>query len=85
MSWNHRVVRHVCKAYAASAEPEVNLELQEVFYDLPVVGGPGKYGHGAVCLHGETLDELRETAARLTKATEQPILDCKCDAHKEQV
>lgn len=79
MTWNHRVIRHVCKAYRESAEPEVRLEMQEVFYEEGVA-----WGHGRVNLHAETLEEMKETVARLQKACEKTTLDCKCDETKER-
>lgn len=81
MTWNIRVVKHVCKQFRESAEPETNLQLQEVYYQTP---DTGDYMHGDVSLYGQGPDELMETAKRVIKAIEQPALDCKCDATKEQ-
>lgn len=64
--WNHRVVH---------AKDEQNgedyLELAEVYYEDD--GTPKMYGRPF--LHGETLDNLKETAALLVAACEKPILE----------
>ena len=78
MSWNHRVIRHICKRW--EAEPN-SLELAEVYYDLP---SKGQYMHGSISLVGGSIADVKWIVEHLKRALDQPILDCKCDASGEE-
>jgi hypothetical protein len=62
--WNHRIVR-------VKDGDETVLMFAEVHYNED--GGLMVYTEPFI--HGETLDEMRQTAERLLKATSQPVLD----------
>jgi hypothetical protein len=78
MYWNNRVV---AKTYR-KGEPteETLLEIHECFYEGEASESkpddvPGSCTVDAVGVHGDTLEELRETLERMLRATKQPVLD----------
>jgi hypothetical protein len=79
MTWNHRIVRHTCKGYVDSSNPETNLEMQEVFYH----DDGSARGHGHVSLHADTVEEMKLVADRVRRACEFPAVDCMCDRKEE--
>ena len=64
MHWNHRIVR-------VKDGTETILKFAEVFYNED----GSLMAHGDPFMHGDTIEELRQTAERLLKATSQPVLD----------
>ena len=61
MIWNHRVVK-----------TDEGVMFAEVFYRD---SDKKPFGHTDIFSHGDGIEELKELAARLLKATELPILD----------
>lgn len=81
-TWQHRVVRHVCRQWARSVDTEegANLEIVE-WYNA----GPAHPNlHGRVGLTG-SLADLAETVGRIQRAVERVqrepnlVRDCLCD------
>lgn len=85
MTWNHRVIRHVCKYFASE---DAKLEIQEVYYGVDKDPRPsareaeaaGDYHHGKPFMGGETTADLAETLGRMQRALTYPELECRCDA-----
>ena len=69
MNWNHRVVRTVIGTN--SNGPIYQYEFAEVYYNEH--GIPN--GYSAPFVHGESIDELKQLATRLTAAAAEPIVD----------
>jgi hypothetical protein len=65
MTWNHRVLRHI------DAWGDEYYTFAEVFYD----DNDKPEGYSTVCMVGDNIEEIREIANRLLKATDQPVLD----------
>jgi hypothetical protein len=65
MTWNHRVLRHI------DAWGDEYYTFAEVFYD----DDDKPEGYSTVCMVGDNIEEIREIANRLLKATDQPVLD----------
>lgn len=68
MTWNHRVMKRVCKS--AGGHQETLYGIYEVYYKDDK---PWLYSSDPVSPIGNTIEELRESLAHMLRATYNPV------------
>lgn len=66
MTWNHRVIRHVC-------DGEEFLSIREVYYNE--AGVPDLCTEDAIGVWGESMEGLKQTLEWMQRALGQPVLE----------
>ena len=68
--WNYRVCK---RTYTESGEPEVYYGIHETYYDDK--GNICAITQDLIDVFGESIEELKETLARMSKALEKEVID----------